>query len=861
MADVSEPFVWGRGGQRLTPQQIDRQRKVAEAMMAKGSDYSPIGHWTQGLARVSSSIVGALQQRDLDAQERAGLSEQAGRNAILAGAEPTSFGDAPAAMVPSAPSMAGDGAARTMAMPNVSPEIKDGLAASADALGVTPVDLATAVSYETAGTFDPTKAGPTTKWGQHRGLIQFGEPQAKQHGVDWSNPVGSQLGANGAIVSYLKTAGVKPGMGLLDIYSAINAGAPGLYDRSDAKAGGAPGTVRDKVEQQMQGHRAKAQALFRAAEADMPAPGAVPAELPGDAAGFALPQGGGDTPMPIMQEGGALPNFDPASGRWLGPTSQAPTFAEQGAPQGGPATPSYVEQGGPGAALAAQVQPPAFATQGTSQPWMGSAIDPTSQASPQVVRIAKALVPPSRPYDLAADLPASGASQAIGQLPASQPQPAMLPDLSNANDAGARQLQVVSEEQRRGQAAAPQDVASPLAGVVQALMGHQQPQAAYSSASPAVSKVAQAIDQRPMSASPSSAAAPSSPTERVASAMVSPAGQQSTRVRAAIATLNSPYAQPGDKAIAQSVLQQSFKSAEFETITRPDGSVFRVPKVGGQPVQVFGPQSKPEGPTGDMREYDLHVAQEKAAGRQPESFTDWARGNKASGRTAINIDTKGAGKFAEKANELQAKRYSDMVDGSDSARQMQGDLDMLEGMSKGLATGRGAETRLAMAQFAKAWGFDDIASGLTGGKLPEMEAFTSLIDKLTPQMRQGMPGAASDRDVSIFRNALPSMLKTPEGNQIVMQTLRAMNAYKMQAGDFAGQALRGEISQADADKGMKGLERPFAKFKEYRTAQDKAEAQTGAKAPPSASPPPAPEARKSLGGKSYVKRGAEWFEE
>lgn len=141
-------------------------------------------------------------------------------------------------------------------------DLRQGILATAQALGIDPVDLATAISYETAGTFDPTKQGPTTKWGQHRGLIQFGEPQAQKYGVDWGNPMGSQLGENGAVAKYLKDTGVRPGMGLLDIYSAINAGGVGRYGASDAAAGGAPGTVRDKVEKQMADHRTKAMALL-----------------------------------------------------------------------------------------------------------------------------------------------------------------------------------------------------------------------------------------------------------------------------------------------------------------------------------------------------------------------------------------------------------------------------------------------------------------------------------------------------------------------------------------------------------------------------------------------------------------------
>ena len=140
-------------------------------------------------------------------------------------------------------------------------DLREGIRQSAEALGINPVDLATAISYETAGTFDPAKAGPTTQWGQHRGLIQFGEPQAREHGVDWNNPVASQLGPNGAVVSYLRKAGVKPGMGLLDVYSAINAGGVGLYNRTDENNGGAPGTVYDKVKG-MDAHRRKALAFL-----------------------------------------------------------------------------------------------------------------------------------------------------------------------------------------------------------------------------------------------------------------------------------------------------------------------------------------------------------------------------------------------------------------------------------------------------------------------------------------------------------------------------------------------------------------------------------------------------------------------
>ena len=147
-------------------------------------------------------------------------------------------------------------------------DIAQGIREAAAALNMPPEWLATYISYETGGTFDPVKKGPETKWGQHKGLIQFGEPQAMQYGVDWEDPVGSQLGASGAVVKYFLDRGWKPGMSFLDGYSIINAGGPGKYSASDANAGGAPGTVADKVAG-MSAHFDKAVALLGSDRSDM----------------------------------------------------------------------------------------------------------------------------------------------------------------------------------------------------------------------------------------------------------------------------------------------------------------------------------------------------------------------------------------------------------------------------------------------------------------------------------------------------------------------------------------------------------------------------------------------------------------
>lgn len=53
MAAELQPFLWGQGGRRLTPEEIARQRQIADALLAP--DYSPVGHWLQGLARMANA--------------------------------------------------------------------------------------------------------------------------------------------------------------------------------------------------------------------------------------------------------------------------------------------------------------------------------------------------------------------------------------------------------------------------------------------------------------------------------------------------------------------------------------------------------------------------------------------------------------------------------------------------------------------------------------------------------------------------------------------------------------------------------------------------------------------------------------
>jgi hypothetical protein len=54
-----------------TPESITRKRRLAEAMLASGMETGPIGHWSQGAARMAQALAGGLASRKADEQDSA----------------------------------------------------------------------------------------------------------------------------------------------------------------------------------------------------------------------------------------------------------------------------------------------------------------------------------------------------------------------------------------------------------------------------------------------------------------------------------------------------------------------------------------------------------------------------------------------------------------------------------------------------------------------------------------------------------------------------------------------------------------------------------------------------------------------
>ena len=121
-----------------------------------------------------------------------------------------------------------------------------------------------------------------------------------------------------------------------------------------------------------------------------------------------------------------------------------------------------------------------------------------------------------------------------------------------------------------------------------------------------------------------------------------------------------------------------------------------------------------------------------------------------------------------------------------NAGQIIGALDRFLYLNENSSTG--AQFRVPGAKAAASAFSDDYA---------EMQSITDL---LTPQMRQGMPGAASDRDVAMFRGATVGLDKPPEANRNIAMGLKIAQQNKIDRANFIANYVteKGHDRGADA---------------------------------------------------------------
>lgn len=154
---INEFFTWGAAGEKKTPAQVAREREIAETILMRAGNTSPIGHWTQGAARVVDALGGVLKER----RAAAGEADIASRNKALVSPILAALAGGSTATPPS-----------SIPMTSAAGEV----AATAPSAGGPQAYRDAIASIESAGSGDYSAVGPTNpKLGRALGRYQIME--------------------------------------------------------------------------------------------------------------------------------------------------------------------------------------------------------------------------------------------------------------------------------------------------------------------------------------------------------------------------------------------------------------------------------------------------------------------------------------------------------------------------------------------------------------------------------------------------------------------------------------------------------------------------------------------------------------
>lgn len=184
----------------------------------------------------------------------------------------------------------------------------------------------------------------------------------------------------------------------------------------------------------------------------------------------------------------------------------------------------------------------------------------------------------------------------------------------------------------------------------------------------------------------------------------------------------------------------------------------------------------------------------------------------------INLGDSGAGDFQKQRIDNEVKRYTAMQEQAQNARFTSSQISLLGDLL--------SETDTGLAAGIKQKLYEGLGLDL---RSDTQVAAQAMLSRLVPAQREKGSGPMSDRDLDEFRNSLPSLKTTPEGNALIVATLQAIAEYQIKLGQIVNDVYADPQFINDPNKLMTEVEKrqsqmddPLLAFKRSRLANSNA---------------------------------------
>ena len=161
-----------------------------------------------------------------------------------------------------------------------------------------------------------------------------------------------------------------------------------------------------------------------------------------------------------------------------------------------------------------------------------------------------------------------------------------------------------------------------------------------------------------------------------------------------------------------------------------------------------------------------------------DQFDKAAAAQDSSGVTVTNVIGGAEETLAKELSQNTAKQLTSSVDAGFKASRRLRDLDTLSELFGQVDTGASATVKSFLGSY-----------GIKTEGVDLIEAAEAIISRLVPTAREPGSGPMSDKDLELFQRTFPSLLNTPSGNALILDTLERVSQYEVAEGIIAGKVM------------------------------------------------------------------------